>query len=429
MLRLPDLFRKKKNEPEEAPQSKTFWQKYWLPLSVGTLCLLLVIGYVLKSILTTKPETAPENQTYDCTATLAAVGDISLSAKQLRSFHTASETYEFGDCFRQVAQTVSAADLALGNLEATVTTDLSKAQTGAVPDNFLSALSDCGFDVLQTANSFSIQNGISSIQTTMDAIEAHGMKAIGTYRSQEERTQSGGYLLYDINGIRIAVVAYTKGLSNMHLPEGCEYAVDLLYNDYDTEYSSVKEDGILACINNAKAASPDFIIAMVHWGSENETEIGDSQKYIADLLIDSGVDVIIGSHTHIVGEIEHRYVQKDDGSWKDAYIAYSLGDFLTASEQSRTQYSCILSLTFRKDSESGFHAITDISYTPTYCTSPSKSLSTNGYAVIDILNALQLREEQYYNAISEPFAEKLTGILEELKEQTGTDYQIVKDFS
>lgn len=428
MLKLPNIFRKKENNENEAPQSKDFFQKHWLPICVGGLCLLLLLGYAVKMIFFATPERQKDTHNYDCHATVSAVGDISLSAEQLRSFHTEAGTYAFDNCFRQISQTVSAADIALGNLEGTVTEDLSKAQSGYLPVSFLGALSDCGFDYLQTANSCSIQNGISSITTAMDAIEHYGMKAVGTYRSAEERAQTNGVQIVERNGIRFAIVAFTKGLKNMHLPDGCEYAVDLLYNDYDGNYSSVDENSILTVLENAKAASPDFIIAMVHWGSENETDVSESQEQIASLLVNNGVDVIIGSHSHIVGKIEKRNIRRNDGSWKNVYIAYSLGDFMTASEQSRTQYSCTLNLKFSKDSESGYCAITDVSYTPTFCTSPSRTYGTTEYAVIDSLNAIQLREEGYYDAITDELCEKLLETLEKLKEQTGSILQIDKGF-
>lgn len=426
MLKLSNIFKKNEKTEDEAPQAQRFIQKHWLPLSVCALCVLLLLGYAVKSLFFSAPDTKKDTHNYDCHATLAAVGDISLSAEQLRSFHTETGTYEFGNCFRQVAQTISSADIAIGNLEGSVTEDLSKAQSNNLPVSFLSALSDCGFDYLQTANSYSIQNGISSIETTANAVEYYGMKTVGTYRSAQERSKTGGVQIVEVNGIRFAIVGFTKGLKNMHLPEGCEYAVDLLYTDYDGNYSSIDEDSILTTLENAKAASPDFIIAMVHWGSENETAISESQEKIADLLIGNGVDVIIGSHPHIVGKIEHRNVQLNDGSWKNVYIAYSLGDFLTASEQSRTQYSLILNFEFSKDSKTGICAITDVSYTPTYCTSPSRTYGTTDYAVIDSLNAIQLREESYYDAISEALCEKLWSTVESLAEQTESDYQIKK---
>lgn len=426
MLHIPDFLKKKPRDEDETPQVQNVLLKYWLPISVGVLCLLLVCGYFLKVILTDKSKVAPPAQSYDCCATVAAVGDISMSAKQLRTFRTDSGDYSFDNCFRQVAQSISAADIAVGNLEGTLTNDIAKAQSNAYPVEYISALADCGFDLLQTANSFSIQKGLSSIQLTMDAVEKFGMEALGTFRSPEERSECGGVRIVDVNGIRIAFLAFTKGLNNMHLPDGSEYAVNLLFNDYDTEYSQINADGIIECINNAKNASPDFIFAMVHWGSENGTEINETQGQIANLLIDNGVDVVLGSHSHIVGKIEKRPVLQNDGSWKNTYIAYSLGDFMTASEQSKTQYSCILNLKLEKDSQTGAHAITEISYTPTYCTSPSKSLGTSQYEVIDSLNAIQLRKEQYYNAVSESLCDKLLQTLDALKEQTQTDYQIEK---
>ncbi len=426
MLKLPKFWKKPEQSEEEAPQAQGFIQKHWLPLSVGALCLLLLIGYGIKSLFFSSRESEKDLHTYDCRVTIAAVGDISMSSDQLRSFRTENGSFNFSNCFRQVAQTISSADLAIGNFECTVTDDPGKVQTNNLPTSFLGTLADCGFDFLQTANSCTIQNGISSIDTTMNAIEGYGMRPVGTYRSAQERANTGGVQIVEVKGIRIAIVAFTKGLNNMHLPDGCEYAVDLLYSDYDGNYSSINEEGIVSTLENAKAANPDFIIAMVHWGSENSTDISESQEMIADLMINNGVDVIIGSHSHIVGKIEHRSVQLKNGSWKDVYIAYSLGDFLTASEQSRTQYSCILNLEFSKDSQTGYCAITDISYTPTYCISPSRTYGTTEYAVIDTLNAIQLRDESYYDAISEALCEKLYGTLDALTEQTESDYQIKK---
>ena len=425
MPHLPFVPKKKNTESADEPKQQSFWFRNLLPLCVGAVCVLLVIGNMLKAAFY-RPETVTVPQSFDCCATVAAVGDISLSAKQLRSFHTTADSYDFGNVFRQVAQSVSAADLALGNLEGVVTNDSGKVTSNSFPPSFLTALSDCGFDLLQTANSFSIQNGISSIEMTKTALEEKHMIAAGTFRSAEEKSSTGGISIIEINGIRIAVAAFTKGLNNMHLPEGSEYAVNLLYRDYDTEYTSINEEGITTCMSNAKAAGADFIIAMVHWGSENGREISDSQKQIADLLIKNGADVILGSHSHIVSQIERRTVQRPEGGWKDVYIAYSLGDFLTASEQSRSQYGCILNLRLEKDSRTGACAVTDIRYTPTYCTSPSKSLGTEQYAVIDSLNAIRLREEHYVDAISEALSEKLTQTLEALAEQTGTDYQVEK---
>ena len=425
MLHLPFAPRKQNTDTDGQQSTRSFLTGNLLPLCIGATALLLVIGYAVKTVFF-RPETVPVRQDFDCCATVAAVGDISLSAKQLRSFHTTADTYDFSECFRQVAQTVSAADLAIGNLEGVVTADSTKVASNSFPLSFLTALSDCGFDLLQTANSFSIQNGISSVALTKSALEEQNMIAAGTFSTAEERNSTGGIRIVEINGIRIAVAAFTKGLNNMHLPEGSEYAVNLLYRDYDTEYTSVNEEGITACMNSAKAAGADFIIAMVHWGSENDREISESQKKIADLLIAQGADVIIGSHSHIVGQIEHRLVQRPEGGWRDAYIAYSLGDFFTASEQSRSQYGCILNLTLEKDSQTGACAVTGISYTPTYCTSPSKSLGTTRYAVIDTLNAIRLREEKYIDAISEELSEKLTQTLDALADQTETDYQIKK---
>ena len=125
----------------------------------------------------------------------------------------------------------------------------------------------------------------------------------------------------------MAILGYTKGLGGLSLPHGSEYAVDLLYTDYATDFDKIATDAINRSLEAARALQPDVILAMLHWGSESDRTVTASQERIAKLLFAGGVDAIIGTHSHIVGPMETRSVTTDAGKEKTCFVAYSLGNF------------------------------------------------------------------------------------------------------
>lgn len=208
-------------------------------------------------------------------------------------------------------------------------------------------------------------NGINGLTSTMNILSAAGIESVGTHLSDPGTT--GGYVIREVNGIKIAFIAFTKGLNNMTLPLNSEYCVDLLYTDYNSNYSIVDTTGIMNRLDAAKAESPDVIVAMLHWGAEYDSTISDTQKDITDLLLKNGVDVILGSHSHVVGQMEKVSVETVDGEKKECFVAYSLGNFVSyMPDKSNAMESVILNLEFTKSSETGETTISNVSYTPLY---------------------------------------------------------------
>ena len=99
-------------------------------------------------------------------------------------------------------------------------------------------------------------------------------------------------------------MAFTKGLGGKGLPSGSENCVNLLYEDYYTNYQKIATDSIKKILKNVESEDPDLTIALLHWGSEFNDTISDSQKSIASLMLKNGVDAIIGTHSHMVHQIE-----------------------------------------------------------------------------------------------------------------------------
>lgn len=317
------------------------------------------------------------------TATLSAVGDIMVYDAQIADAKQADGTYDFSASFAGVADLLSATDLTVGNLEANFCGGTYSGYPNFnAPESLASNLAAVGFDILQTANTYSIQNGLTGLTSTIRYVTAAGMDALGTYYAESEKQDNEGVLIKEINGIRFAFFAYTKGVNNMYLPDGSEYCVDVLYKDYYSNYSQVDTSAIVKSIDAAKALDADVIIAMVHWGSEYETEPSSSQEQIATLMFQNGVDVILGSHSHVVGPMETRTVTTLDGEEKEVFLAYSLGNFLSSMSGDYTHDSLILNLEFSK-TDDGETTITNVDYVPVYIADNGEG-SENRFEILDV---------------------------------------------
>lgn len=257
------------------------------------------------------------------------------------------------------------------------------------PEVLATNLADIGFDVLQTANTYSIMNGIAGLQSTINFLNQSSIDHIGTHITNPAESGSGGVVLRDVNGIKIAFIGFTKGLNGMKLPNNNLYSVDLLYTDYDTAYENVDVASITDRIEAAKAAEPDVIVAMVHWGSEYDLVISETQEEIRDLMFKNGVDVILGSHSHVVGPMEEVEVKTVDGEQKKCFVAYSLGNFIADMSKPYTQDSVILNLEFTKDGKTGETEISDISYVPLYILDRGEDTIGTRFEVLPIREAIK----------------------------------------
>jgi len=289
---------------------------------------------------------------------IAAAGDLNVTDKVVWSGQMSGD-FNYTNAFMDVAPILSEADLALLNFEGNVCGAPYGTETISAPQQLLEALKNAGVDVLQVANSCSIQNGLLGLTATLSSIRAAGLEPIGAYSSAEEFHKSKGYTICQVGDVKIALVAFTKGVGSLGLPVGSEDCVNLLYEDYYTTYQTINKKGIRSILRAAESEKPDLTIAMLHWGSEYNEEISKSQQDVASLMFSEGVDAIIGSHPHLVHQI-------DFDEEKGTIVAYSLGDFFGDGVRGGTNYSIILDLEITKDYETGETKVTDYSYIPIY---------------------------------------------------------------
>lgn len=405
-------------------------RKRWLSALITVLAIVLLIGAIililndggtmLSGLLGNRPahteqvEKAQADADKYTSITIAAVGSISISDHQLADART-GDGYDFSPCFFGAADLLAGADLTVADLECNFAGSPYGTATSSAPSALADNLAGLGFDLLQTANCASIANGMAGLESTIGAIERAGMQSVGTFASSQDWRDAGGMTMAEVRGVKVAFVAFTKGLGNMSLPESSAKAVNLLYTDYDTNYSDLDTAGIASTMAEVRKQNPDIIIALVHWGSEYSREVSDSQKRLAKLLYENGADAIIGTHSHMVGPIDEHTVTLDDGTEKDVVTAYDLGDFYTDSTKPGTQTSAVLRLTFTRNNWTNKAMLSECKYEPLFCADMGPS-ERNRYQVLGIENAIALYEQDYIYRVSEETYEQLKQELEEFPE-------------
>ena len=334
----------------------------------------------------------PRPQTGTTVIHVAAAGDLNVTDYVLEN--AAHENgYDFSQTFLDVAPIFSGADLALLNFEGNLSGGSYGYATGAAPLELPKALKAMGIDAVQTANSAAIRQGVSGLAATLEAFDHVGLMTLGTFADSDDFDRTGGYEVVEVEGIRIALVAFTKGMDNLGLPAGSEDCVNLLYEDYSTDYKKVDTERIERVLRNVREEQPDLTIAMVHWGSEYNEEISDSQKKICKQLQEGGVDVIVGSHPHLVQKVDYDPVKK-------TLVAWSLGDFFGDAVMAGTGYSIILDLEITRDNATGETFLSGWEYIPIFTLKPDQS-AIGGHRVVRIREAMERYEAGFLGRVTE----------------------------
>ena len=365
----------------------------------------------------TKPQTWSE-QNSTTTINIRAAGDLNITDSVVKSGLT-STGYDFTRSFMDVAPLLSEADLTVLNLEGNIVGEPYGTERTSAPNDLLTALRNAGVDLIQMANSCAINNGLIGLKSTINAIHNSGMEPIGAYATQADFNRSKGYTICEANGIKVAFVAFTKGMNGMGLPAGSEGCVNLLYTDYDSEYKKIDTEGITRILKNAAAEKPDITIALLHWGSEGTDSHSDSQERIINLMKKQGVDVIIGSHPHRLHKIEF-----DQAA--GTLVAYSLGDFFGDASAGGSNYSIILDIEIPKDNHSGITRVTDYSYTPIY-TLKESDCADGDRRVVRIYQAMQAYDGNFVDSITKSCYEDMGYSLSRIAQRIKGNYTGVKE--
>lgn len=341
-------------------------KKFSFKKIIITILLLGLIAY-LASFGIPKLSGKPNNQAQpasssnveepkDITINMAVIGDIMSHESNFKdAYDKDKKSYDFSYVFEDIKDYIQSADIAIGNLETTFSgadVGYSGYPTFNTPEQLAQNLVDLGLDVVSTANNHSLDKRYAGIESTLNELDKVNLSHTGTYRSVEEQNT---ILTKNVNGINIAFLSFTYGTNGIPVPKGKEYCINL-----------IDEELMLDQIAKAKELNPDLICVSMHWGEEYKLKQNKTQEQLADFLFKNGVDIILGSHPHVLEPMEKRTITLDDGTKKDGFLIYSLGNFMSGQVIENTMNTIILQLQITKHVKDGTITIDSVNYVPIF---------------------------------------------------------------
>lgn len=289
--------------------------------------LVMVIAFACKSKMnredTEEEQSASEQEnTYvEPEVDLVMVGDILLHENVQESGKLEDGTYNYDHLFENVRADIEEADIAIANQEVI----LGGSEIGLYgypnfngPYEVGDALAKAGFNVILHATNHTLDRGKEALTNCMDfwKTKHSDVAVLGVFETQEE--YNNDIFVYEQDGIKIAILNYTYGTNGMPTPDDMPFAVAML-----------EEDKVLSDLKKANEIA-DFVVVCPHWGTEYTHEQSDEQKYWAELFLENGVDLVIGTHPHYIQPMEIL----TDESGDSMLVYYSLGNFVNSTAES-----------------------------------------------------------------------------------------------
>lgn len=364
---------------------------------VAGCCILILVLLIMTTIICSKKimtrtqpiettEVAAVEEKKDITINMVAIGDIMCHTSNFQdAYNSETKSYDFSYVFEDIKDYIKNADIAIGNLETTFAgkdAGYSGYPNFNTPEQLAQNIKDLGVDVVSTANNHSLDKKYNGLVNTLDELDKVDLSHTGTYRSVDEQNT---ILTKNVNGINIAFLSFTYGTNGIPVPKGKEYCINLIDNNL-----------ILDQIAKAKATNPDLICVNMHWGVEYQLKQNATQENLADFLFKNGVDIIFGSHPHVLEPMEKRTITMDDGTTKDGFVIYSLGNFMSGQVSENTQNTIILQLKITKHVDGGKITIDDVNYVPIFMYNMGSG-NEKKYKILDINTTISDYENQSEN--------------------------------
>ena len=303
------------------------------------------------------PTPSPTPEPTPRTAVFRAGGDVMASETQLKYALNAGggESYDFAPQFALISGQLADADYTMLNLETTIGLYEDLPYSGYprfnTPESLLDAIRDTGCDFLTLANNHTLDRYFDGMKNTVARVEEYGFEHSGAYVSQEDRDSAR---IAEINGIQVGFLSYTEGTNGM------EFSSDAAAKEYGVPY--LADADFEGDVQKLREAGAEIVIAFPHWGVEYARTPHDSQILYARRMANAGVDVILGSHPHVLQKVDWL-----DADGRRVLVAYSLGNFVSSqNHHGYTDTGMILEFTATEQADGSFE-ISNVGYIPTYC--------------------------------------------------------------
>lgn len=268
--------------------------------------------------------------------TLLTLGDNLLHMPVVNSGKKEDGTYDYTHIFAKLQPRIKNADIAVIGQE-TVFGGEELGYSGYPmfnsPSDMGKTLVKEGFDVVLHASNHILDRRAEGVENTLEFWSKYpDMLILGINETAKEKETVD---IIEKKGAKLAMLNYTYSTNGMVLPEGKEYLVNYI------DEEKIKSDAEYAEKN------ADFTIAFMHWGTEYSTKPDEAQKALAEKMCEWGVDLIVGSHPHVIEPLE--WVESENGNRMLVY--YSLGNFVSRQLEAVNLLGGMADVTLKYDGE------------------------------------------------------------------------------
>lgn len=291
--------------------------------SSGIVSSTPVMQAPVSSVMQILPSSVPQPQPIQRRVRFAAVGDnlIHSAIYQSAQANAGGEGYDFSYCYAPTKDFFADFDINWINQETLITNEIpaDTYPTFATPAQLGAAAYDAGFRVFALSNNHTYDKGAAGVSATLRYWQSMPQDTVsyGLYKDLIDSTD--GIALQEVNGLTFAYVAFTFGTNGIPTPA-------------DTEAFVIYTSELEAMENKVRTARDlaDVVVVSAHWGTENSHIIHQSQRDLGASFANWGADVIIGTHPHVIQDIE--WIESaEDG--RKVLLIHSLGNFLSAQSQ------------------------------------------------------------------------------------------------
>lgn len=340
-------------------------------------------------------------------ARILAVGDLLMHTPLVHTSALPGEEWDFTPLFGPVQPWIEGADLAMANLETTLTGKdypWSGYPSFNTPPEFARDLKRVGFDLITHANNHSLDYGEVGLVKTSEALERYGLPHTGTARTAEEREQIP--VVEVTPGIQLAMLAYTYGTNGIPLPH--PWSVNML-----------DPERMAADIRRARQLpGVDLVAVALHMGDEYAREPNAEQQAYVKLATEAGADLILGNHPHVIQPIELRQVKDAFGRELPRAVIFSLGNFISNQEGLPREAGLMLLIDVVK--EQGVTRVERVAFLPTWV-HPYRVNGSKRYRVVAVEKAMRDFETGADPLVTEADYQRLKAVwTETLKQAVGS---------
>ena len=370
-----------------------------------SILLTLILSFTIISCNSCNEPTTPTiAEKEDTTISVLGAGDVLMHMEQVYSgYDSKTNTYNYDNFFTYVKNYVSTSDLAICNSE---TTYLGKGHNFSgypkfnSPKEILNSIKNAGFDMVCSTHNHINDMGDKGIESTAKLIKEAGLDLLGIKNTVKDKN----YIVKDIKGVKIGITNYTYSTIDKN---GYRYINGLtLSKEMETKINLFSDSNIENDLNNMKSTydnmikdGAEFTIFYIHWGNEYQLQPSAQQEKLAGMLNSIGVNVIFGSHPHVVQPIR---TLKNDTNGNETLVCYSLGNFISNQRfetmgNIKSEDGLMVKLFITKDSNNKLK-LTSYETEPTWV---YKYVNASGKTVYNILPTNKILKSNDIEGLSE----------------------------